>query len=153
MSAVLRPIAENLERVRASLAAACEQAAQARRSAAATAGVAEFDAVLQPVRQATITAQVGGNVLALRQTNIVRMLAYSGIAQAGFMLAPFVVIEQNRQAALSAIVTYLVIYAAMNLGAFAVIIAVARKTRSAEISSMVSGHEARTSPPLPRALW
>jgi RND family efflux transporter MFP subunit len=35
-------------------------------SAAATAGVAEYDAVLQPVRQATITAQVGGNVLALR---------------------------------------------------------------------------------------
>lgn len=31
-----------------------------------TGGVADFDAVLQPVRQATITAQVGGNVLALR---------------------------------------------------------------------------------------
>ena len=35
--------------------------------------------------------------------------------------------------ALTAIVTYLVIYAAMNLGAFAVVMAVARKTRSAEI--------------------
>ena len=35
-------------------------------SAASTGGVADFDAVLQPVRQATITAQVGGNVLALR---------------------------------------------------------------------------------------
>ena len=34
-------------------------------SAAAAGGVADFDAVLQPVRQATITAQVGGNVLAL----------------------------------------------------------------------------------------
>jgi NADH-quinone oxidoreductase subunit N len=83
-----------------------------------------------------IASMTVGNLIALRQTNVVRMLAYSGIAQAGFMLAPFVVIEQNRQAALSAIVTYLVIYAAMNLGAFAVIIAVARKTRSAEISSM-----------------
>lgn len=35
-------------------------------AASATGGVADFDAVLQPVRQATITAQVGGNVLALR---------------------------------------------------------------------------------------
>jgi len=83
-----------------------------------------------------IASMTVGNLIALRQTNVVRMLAYSGIAQAGFMLAPFVVIQQNRQAALSAIVTYLVIYAAMNLGAFAVIIAVARKTRSAEISSL-----------------
>jgi NADH-quinone oxidoreductase subunit N len=38
--------------------------------------------------------------------------------------------------AVEAISTYLVIYAAMNLGAFAVVIAVARKTGSAEISSM-----------------
>ncbi len=83
-----------------------------------------------------VASMTVGNLIALRQTNVVRMLAYSGIAQAGFMLAPFVVIEQNREAALSAIVTYLIIYAAMNLGAFAVIIAVARKTRSGEISSM-----------------
>ena len=32
-----------------------------------------------------------GNLIALRQTNVVRLLAYSGIAQAGFMLAPFAV--------------------------------------------------------------
>ena len=75
-----------------------------------------------------------GNLIALRQTNIVRMLAYSGIAQAGFMLAPFAVIGAGqRRQAFSAVVTYLVIYAAMNLGAFAVVIAIARKTRSAEI--------------------
>ena len=83
-----------------------------------------------------VASMTVGNLLALRQTNVVRMLAYSGIAQAGFMLAPFVVIEGNRDAALSSIVIYLVIYAAMNLGAFAVIIAIARKTRSAEISSL-----------------
>jgi NADH-quinone oxidoreductase subunit N len=77
-----------------------------------------------------------GNLIALKQTNVVRMLAYSGIAQAGFMLAPFAVIENNRDQALRSIVVYLVIYAAMNLGAFAVIIAIARKTRSAEISSL-----------------
>jgi NADH-quinone oxidoreductase subunit N len=75
-----------------------------------------------------------GNLIALRQTNVVRMLAYSGIAQAGFILAPFVVAAQSGTS-YSSIVTYLVIYAAMTLGAFAVVIAVARKTRSAEIDS------------------
>ena len=83
-----------------------------------------------------VASMTVGNLIALRQTNVVRMLAYSGIAQAGFMLAPFVVLDQNRDAALSSIVTYLVIYAAMNLGAFAVIIAIARKTRSAEITTL-----------------
>jgi NADH-quinone oxidoreductase subunit N len=77
-----------------------------------------------------------GNLIAIRQTNIVRMLAYSGIAQAGFMLAPFAVIQETGFEALQAIVIYLVIYAAMTLGAFAVVIAIARKTGSAEIDSL-----------------
>ena len=54
-----------------------------------------------------------GNLIALRQTNIVRMLAYSGIAQAGYILAPFAVAGTSAavgQTALKAIVTYLVIY-------------------------------------------
>ena len=76
-----------------------------------------------------------GNVIALRQTNIVRMLAYSGIAQAGFMLAPLAVVGENPDGAVEAVVTYLLIYAAMNLGAFAVVLAVARKTRSAEVDT------------------
>ena len=77
-----------------------------------------------------------GNLIALRQTNLVRLLAYSGVAQAGYMLAPLAVYEINGiEATASAVVTYLVIYAAMNLGAFAVVIAAARKTHSGEISS------------------
>lgn len=79
-----------------------------------------------------------GNLIALRQTNIVRMLAYSSIAQGGFMLVPFAVAGDAPQAAsnsLEAIIIYLVIYAAMNLGAFAVVMAVAQRTRSAEIES------------------
>jgi NADH-quinone oxidoreductase subunit N len=83
---------------------------------------------------AALTMTVG-NLIALRQTNIVRMLAYSGVAQAGFMLAPLAVVGTNPQGALHAVVTYLIIYAGMNLGAFAVVLAVARKTRSAEIST------------------
>jgi NADH-quinone oxidoreductase subunit N len=76
-----------------------------------------------------------GNLIALRQTNVVRMLAYSGVAQAGYMLAPLAVYGSVPDSARSAVVTYLVIYAAMNLGAFAVVIAAARKTRSGEISA------------------
>jgi NADH-quinone oxidoreductase subunit N len=83
---------------------------------------------------AALTMTVG-NLIALRQTNIIRLLAYSGVAQAGFMLAPLAVVGTNPGGALRAVVTYLLIYAAMNLGAFAVVLAVARKTRSAEIST------------------
>ncbi len=77
-----------------------------------------------------------GNVIALRQSNVVRMLAYSGIAQAGFILAPFAVAGERSGESYSSVIVYLVIYSAMNLGAFAVVIAAARKTRSAEIDSM-----------------
>ena len=83
---------------------------------------------------AAVTMTVG-NLIALRQTNIVRLLAYSGVAQAGFMLAPLAVVGTNPVGAGRAVITYLLIYAAMNLGAFAVVLAVARKTRSAEIST------------------
>jgi NADH-quinone oxidoreductase subunit N len=80
-----------------------------------------------------------GNLIAIRQTNVVRMLAYSGIAQAGFILAPFAVTHQPD--ALSSVIIYIVIYGAMNLGAFGVIIALARKTGSAERSSMAGAFQ------------
>jgi len=80
-----------------------------------------------------------GNLIAIRQTNLVRMLAYSSIAQGGFMLVPFAVANQGdgsaRPEAFAATVVYLLIYAVMNLGAFAALIAIARKTRSAEIDT------------------
>jgi len=77
-----------------------------------------------------------GNVLALRQTNIVRMLAYSSISQGGFILMPLAVAGTgDSEQSLRAVVVYLIIYAATNLGAFAVVIAVSRKTRSGEITS------------------
>ena len=77
-----------------------------------------------------------GNLTALRQQNIVRLLAYSSIAQAGFMLVPFAaaaVAGSDLSEAFSATVIYLVIYGLMNLGAFAVVIAGARRTGSGDI--------------------
>jgi NADH-quinone oxidoreductase subunit N len=82
-------------------------------------------------------SMIYGNLVALRQTNIVRMLAYSSIAQGGFILVPLAVAGDGHAAVSSfeAVVIYILIYGAMNLGAFAVVIAVARRTRSGEISS------------------
>jgi len=71
-----------------------------------------------------------GNLIALRQTNLVRLMAYSGVAQTGFIIAPLAVAGHSGaigDQALSAVLTYLAIYAAMNLGAFAVIITLARR--------------------------
>jgi len=77
-----------------------------------------------------------GNLAALRQTNIVRMLAYSSVAQGGFILVPLAVAgDVHGNAAWQAVVIYILIYGAMNLGAFAAVIAAARRTGSAEISS------------------
>jgi NADH-quinone oxidoreductase subunit N len=84
---------------------------------------------------AALTMTVG-NFLALKQTNIVRMLAYSSISQGGFILMPLVVAgTRAAESSLKTIVVYLLVYASTNLGVFAVVIAVSRKTRSGEISS------------------
>ena len=80
-----------------------------------------------------------GNLSALRQDNIIRMLGYSSIAQGGFILAPFGaavasgVTGGELEEAFFATVTYLLIYAFMNLGAFAVVIAGAKKIGSADV--------------------
>jgi NADH-quinone oxidoreductase subunit N len=72
-----------------------------------------------------------GNLTALQQRNIIRMLAYSSVAQAGYMLVPFALVrpgatEVNRQAFASVLI-YLIAYAVMNIGAFAVVTAVAKE--------------------------
>jgi NADH-quinone oxidoreductase subunit N len=78
-----------------------------------------------------------GNLVALRQTQAVRLLAYSSIAQAGYMLLPFALVgasaATNREA-FAAAVTYILIYAVMTLGAFAVVTALARESRGLLIS-------------------
>lgn len=79
-----------------------------------------------------------GNLIALRQTNVIRLLAYSSIAQSGFILAPLSVVGLSPDVtaqALQAMVLYLLVYAVMNLGAFGVVIAVSRRTGSGELDS------------------
>jgi NADH-quinone oxidoreductase subunit N len=73
---------------------------------------------------AAITIVVG-NVGAIGQSSLKRMLAYSSVAQAGYMLVGVVV---STSLGLKATVFYLAVYALMNLAAFAVIVARERET-------------------------
>ncbi|MGE5753304.1 MAG: NADH-quinone oxidoreductase subunit N [Deltaproteobacteria bacterium] len=72
-----------------------------------------------------------GNLVAVSQKNVKRLLAYSSIAHAGYMLMGFVLLTP---AGIQAILFYLVVYLFMNLGAFYVVILVANGTRSENIS-------------------
>jgi NADH-quinone oxidoreductase subunit N len=63
-----------------------------------------------------------GNVGALVQTNVKRMLAYSSIAHAGYLLVAFAMTgSENSASGISAAMFYTAAYAAMNVGAFAVV--------------------------------
>lgn len=65
-----------------------------------------------------------GNVVAVLQTNLKRMLAYSAIAHAGYLLVGFVA---NSSAGHGAVLFYLVVYTLMNLGALSVVLSLSRK--------------------------
>lgn len=71
-----------------------------------------------------------GNFSALWQDNLKRMLAYSSIAHAGYILLGLVVLSNQ---GLMAILIYFVFYLIMNLGAFFVVMLIANKTGSEEI--------------------
>ena len=73
---------------------------------------------------ATITIVVG-NVGAIGQSSLKRILAYSSVAQAGYMLTGVIV---STRLGVKATVFYLMVYAVMNLAAFAVIVARERET-------------------------
>jgi NADH-quinone oxidoreductase subunit N len=78
----------------------------------------------------SIATMTFGNLLAIQQRQIVRLLAYSSIAHAGYMLLPFSLAGQTAtidRSAISAIVLYILFYGVMNLGAFAVVIGAARE--------------------------
>jgi NADH-quinone oxidoreductase subunit N len=71
-----------------------------------------------------VLTMIGGNLLAATQRDVKRMLAYSSVANAGYMM---VTIATHTQASLQALLIYLATYAVMNLGAFGVVLAVERR--------------------------
>ncbi|MFI5273111.1 MAG: NADH-quinone oxidoreductase subunit N [Ktedonobacterales bacterium] len=70
-----------------------------------------------------VLTMIVGNVLAVTQRDVKRMLAYSSVANAGYML---VAVVTATPAAIAALLVYLATYAAMNLGAFGVVLALER---------------------------
>ena len=73
-----------------------------------------------------------GNVTALVQDNLKRMLAYSSIAHAGYLLMG---LAAASTAGVQSILVYLVVYLFMNVGAFLVVIAVSRVTGGETVSA------------------
>jgi NADH-quinone oxidoreductase subunit N len=88
---------------------------------------------------AAITIVVG-NIGALNQSSLKRMLGYSGVAQAGYMLGGVVVASRL---GIDATVLYIAIYLGMNLAAFAVISAVERDDERGDDIAGLSGLGAR----------
>jgi NADH-quinone oxidoreductase subunit N len=80
--------------------------------------------LLAVISAATMTY---GNLVALRQDNVKRMLAYSSIAHVGYLLMGFVLLTD---AGLAAILFYLLVYTLMNLGAFFFVVAINNHLKS-----------------------
>jgi NADH-quinone oxidoreductase subunit N len=89
----------------------------------------EWPHVLLFVSMITMTV---GNLCALNQKNLKRMLAYSGIAHAGYMLMGLAVLTND---GLRAILFYVVVYLIMNLGAFLVVGMIANVTGDENIEN------------------
>jgi NADH-quinone oxidoreductase subunit N len=83
-----------------------------------------------------MATMIVGNLSALGQDNVKRMLAYSSIAHAGYMLLGFSVFSE---AGVASIVFYVVTYCFMNLGAFLVVMAVAEKSDGDETVTAFRG--------------
>jgi NADH-quinone oxidoreductase subunit N len=77
-------------------------------------------------------AMILGNTVAIRQTNIKRMLAYSSIAHAGYVMLGMLAMNEL---GLASVAFYMFAYLFTNMGAFAVVILFEDKTGSCEISA------------------
>jgi NADH-quinone oxidoreductase subunit N len=78
----------------------------------------------------SVVTMTYGNVVALRQNNVKRMLAYSSIAHAGYVLMGFLLLTP---AGLQAVLYYLLVYTLMNLGAFLTVVAINNHLRSEDL--------------------
>ncbi len=85
------------------------------RAAAAVGDGAKWSTVVAIL---SVLSMVAGNLLALVQRDIKRMLAYSGIAHMGYLLLALVTLDR---ASLMPVLVYLLAYVLMNAGAFAVV--------------------------------
>jgi NADH-quinone oxidoreductase subunit N len=87
----------------------------------------DWNSILAIISVLTMTL---GNLVALWQNNLKRLLAYSSIAHAGYILMGIVVLSNQ---GIAAMLIYFVVYLFMNLGAFYVVMIVANRTGSEDI--------------------
>ena len=88
--------------------------------------------IIQIVAILSVATMTLGNLTALVQTNVKRMLAYSSIAHAGYMLMGLTAVSRD---GIASVVFYLWIYMFMNVGAFLVVTAVSHAEGSEDISA------------------
>jgi NADH-quinone oxidoreductase subunit N len=91
---------------------------------------------------------VVGNLMAVIQDNVKRLLAYSSVAHAGYLLIGF---ATGTQEGYAAVLFYLVVYLFMNLGAFGVVVALANEGQDCERLHSFTGL-AKTRPALAGAM-
>ena len=101
----------------------------------------------QVIWVASAASMILGSFAALNQRNIKRLMAYSSIGHVGYALMGLAVVSDN---GLRGVLVYLAIYVVMNLGAFAVIVAMRRQGRALEQVDDLAGL-GRTDPGM--ALW
>jgi NADH-quinone oxidoreductase subunit N len=89
----------------------------------------DWNILLAIISVATMTL---GNLVAIWQNNLKRLLAYSSIAHAGYILMGVVVLSNE---GVSAVLVYFVAYLFMNLGAFYTVMIIANKTGSEDIEA------------------
>jgi NADH-quinone oxidoreductase subunit N len=101
----------------------------------------QWQLLMIAVAVATMTL---GNLAAITQTNIKRFFGYSTISHVGYLLLGVIAAADGSQTGLQAVFIYLLVYAFMNLGAFAVIIVMRRKDLIGDEIDDLSGLMARS---------
>ena len=98
---------------------------------ASAGGLAQASALGGIISALAVLTMLFGNLLALPQRSVKRMLAYSSIAHAGYLLVGVIsaAVAGAREKALAGILFYLAAYSATAIGAFAVVGAIERRTR------------------------
>ena len=77
----------------------------------------------------SVLTMIVGNVTALVQSNVKRMLAFSSISHAGFLVMGLLILNET---SISAVLFYLVVYSVINLGAFAIVTAAEKEEKGLE---------------------
>ena len=96
---------------------------------------------LSAVQFLAVITMFGGNLLALQQQNVKRMLAYSSVAHAGYLMVAIAALasEKAHDDSLRAILFYLLSYAMMTIGSFAVLIWVSNRGRNLQTLADLKG--------------